>query len=231
MTSMNTRKSEGATLPLVTFFQFMEDLTDLQAMDAMRTRIDWKYALHLPVNTLAFHQSSLCQFRQKVMGDRVSQQEFQILVDRLVALHPPSNHTQQVFEILSFLSHICLINIKNHAIEAMGAALGALASRYPDWLLQVAQPHWYWRFNRLSSTNPASSLRQQELSMAKLGADIQHLLEEVQRSTLPNIEHMQEIKTLRFIWEQHFKDQGLGQPPDRGVIMQTNCDSCSYYAS
>ncbi len=31
-------------LALVTVFQFMEDLTDRQAADAVRSRLDWKYA-------------------------------------------------------------------------------------------------------------------------------------------------------------------------------------------
>ncbi len=32
-------------LALVTVFQFMENLTDRQAADAVRSRLDWKYAL------------------------------------------------------------------------------------------------------------------------------------------------------------------------------------------
>src|SRR5215469_1581001 len=34
-------------LALVTIFQFMEHLTDRQAADAVRSRLDWKYALSL----------------------------------------------------------------------------------------------------------------------------------------------------------------------------------------
>ena len=34
-------------LALVTVFQFMEHLTDRQAADAVRSRLDWKYALSL----------------------------------------------------------------------------------------------------------------------------------------------------------------------------------------
>ena len=34
-----------ARLALVTIFQMAEDLTDRQAAEAVRTRIDWKYAL------------------------------------------------------------------------------------------------------------------------------------------------------------------------------------------
>jgi transposase len=36
-------------LALVSVFQFLENLTDRQAADAVRGRIDWKYALSLPL--------------------------------------------------------------------------------------------------------------------------------------------------------------------------------------
>src|SRR4051812_7509057 len=36
-------------LTLVTIFQFLEDLPDREAARAVAVRLDWKYALHLPV--------------------------------------------------------------------------------------------------------------------------------------------------------------------------------------
>ena len=40
---------DPAQLALVTLFQFAENLTDRQAAEAVRTRIDWKYALCRPL--------------------------------------------------------------------------------------------------------------------------------------------------------------------------------------
>jgi transposase len=40
-------------LALVTVFQFLENLSDRQAADAVRARIDWKYALGLELTTRA----------------------------------------------------------------------------------------------------------------------------------------------------------------------------------
>jgi len=41
-------------LALVTVFQFMENLTDRQAADAVRSRLDWKYALSLELTDPGF---------------------------------------------------------------------------------------------------------------------------------------------------------------------------------
>lgn len=41
-------------LALVTVFQFLEHLSDRQAADAVRSRIDWKYALGLELDDRGF---------------------------------------------------------------------------------------------------------------------------------------------------------------------------------
>jgi len=47
----------------VTVFQFLQHLSDRQAADAVRSRIDWKYALSLELDDPGFHFSVLTEFR------------------------------------------------------------------------------------------------------------------------------------------------------------------------
>ncbi len=49
-------------LALVTVMQFAEGLSDRQAAEAVRARIDWKYALGLELTDPGFDHSVLCQF-------------------------------------------------------------------------------------------------------------------------------------------------------------------------
>jgi transposase len=221
----------GAILPLVTFFEFVESLTDDQAVDAVRTRMDWKYALHLPVNPQVFHQNVLCEFRRQVAVNPAGQSELHKLVDRLIPLNPPINKLFQNFEVLTFLSTVCLVNRLNWIGQAMQQTLGALAVNHPVWLRQIALPHWYGRFNNLSSgSKPGESVREYELSMEELGADIHHLLEEVHRSNFGEISEMREIKALHRIWEQQFENGGGALSAQSGTSKWINCDSCRYYA-
>ncbi len=57
-----------ARLALVTILQFAEDLPDRQAADAVRGRIDWKYALGLELTDPGFHYSVLSEFRQRLVA-------------------------------------------------------------------------------------------------------------------------------------------------------------------
>ena len=50
-------------LALVTLMQFREGLSDRQATEAVRARIDWKYLLALDLADPGFDHSVLCEFR------------------------------------------------------------------------------------------------------------------------------------------------------------------------
>ena len=52
-------------LALVTVLQFVEHLTDRQATEAVRARIDWKYALSLELPDPGFDFTVLSQFRTR----------------------------------------------------------------------------------------------------------------------------------------------------------------------
>src|SRR5262249_61591993 len=55
-------------LALVTVMQFIENLSDRQAADAVRARIDWKYALGLELTDAGFHNTVLCEFRTRLLA-------------------------------------------------------------------------------------------------------------------------------------------------------------------
>jgi transposase len=56
-----------ARLALVTIVQFMENLIDREAADAVRARLDWKYLLGLELTAAGVHDSVLSEFRQRLL--------------------------------------------------------------------------------------------------------------------------------------------------------------------
>src|SRR5579864_1226535 len=55
-------------LMLVTVFQYAENLTDRQAAEAVAARIDWKYALSLPLTARGCDFSMLHDFRERIVA-------------------------------------------------------------------------------------------------------------------------------------------------------------------
>src|SRR5918912_810822 len=55
-------------LAIVTVLQFLENLSDRQAAEAVRARIDWKYALGLELSDAGFHCIVLTEFRARLVA-------------------------------------------------------------------------------------------------------------------------------------------------------------------
>ncbi|MFL5253355.1 MAG: transposase [Rhodopila sp.] len=72
-------------LALVTVFQFLEHLSDRQAADAVRGRIDWKYALGLELTDPGFHFSVLAEFRARLVAGKAEH----LLLDRMLERFKP----------------------------------------------------------------------------------------------------------------------------------------------
>ena len=75
-----------AQLAMVTVLQFTENLTDRQAADAVRGRLDWKYCLGLALEDEGFDFSVLSEFRARLVAGSLELAIFDLLLDRLEGL-------------------------------------------------------------------------------------------------------------------------------------------------
>ena len=225
-------KIEGAILALITFFQFVEGLTDVQAVDAVRTRTDWKFALHLSLIPATCHEKSLCEFRQRILLDPVSQLEFQRLIDRLVRIIPSIGNNFQNQKSLEVTSFVCSVNRLNRAQQTMQQVLEVLAARFPEWLRKAALPHWYGRYNHATPRlEVALLLGHQRFLMEEISADIHHLLNEIHQSGSQQISELHEVKVLNQVWSQHFKTLNLTPNHWPENLNLNDCNVCPYKAA
>lgn len=67
-------------LAVVTLMQFAENLSDRQAADAVRSRIDWKYMLGLELTDHGFDFSILSEFRQRLVEGQAEERLFNRLL-------------------------------------------------------------------------------------------------------------------------------------------------------
>ena len=68
-------------LALATILQFAEGLSDVQAADAVRSRIDWQYASRLELADAGFDASVLCECRARLVAGEAED----LLLDALLA--------------------------------------------------------------------------------------------------------------------------------------------------
>lgn len=215
-------------LALVTFFQVVEELGDTQASDALRTRVDWQYALHLPPDTLGLRQNELCIYRQRLVAAEDRKQEFQALATRLTAMRPFRGYQTICTGQLDALNAVCLLNRLNWSLEAMRHLLWALASRWPDLLHSIALPHWYTTYGAdepLFQTCICCVPDEEIAALGRrIGADIRHLLEGIERWHRPEVLQTSEVRALEQIWCQQFETDTRGE-----VALRLACSTCGQH--
>ena len=158
-----------ARLAMVTIFQRAENLTDRQAAEAVRTRIDWKYALGLAGGDPGFDHSVLSEFRARAAAGGLEQVVLDTLLARLAAEGLVRAGGKQRTDSTHVVAAVAALNRLELAGESVRAVLEALAAAHPAWLEQrvcvadfarrYATPLTSWR-------PPASQARRDELAIA-----------------------------------------------------------------
>src|SRR3954469_394535 len=135
-------------LALVTVLQFAEGLADRQAADAVRGRIDWKYALGLELTDPGFDFSVLCEFRSRLIAGRLEEGLLDAMLAQLRERGLLKARGRQRTDSTHVLAAVRTVNRLELVGETLRAALNALATVAPDWLVQHADAEWPDRYGR-----------------------------------------------------------------------------------
>src|SRR5215216_3754541 len=133
-------------LALVTVFQFLEHLSDRQAADAVRARIDWKYALGLELTGPGFHFSVLAEFRARLVAGKAEHLLLDRMLERFQARDLVKARGKQRTDSTHILAAVHDLHLLELVAETLRATLDDLAAVVPDWLRKVAQPVWFKRY-------------------------------------------------------------------------------------
>lgn len=209
---------------LVTVFQFLEDLSDTQARDALRTRIDWQYALHLQSAFYNLGDDELCVYRQRLNRDAAMAKAFHELASRLLKLYPFAGQHVRELDTSQMICRVCLKSRLHWTLEAISDLVAVLALHHAKWLGSVAKPHWYtsYRSNRRLTPNLVDSSDHDITALGKrLGADLQYLLDAAAQLG-PDVESgLREVRVLKRLWREQFESDGQG-----ASVMRQQCSFC-----
>ena len=129
-----------ARLAMVTAFQHAELLPDVVASDATRKRMDWKYALRLPVHHQGVSEAALCAFRQGLYESRMAAQEYECILQQLKQVGLFGVNANMPLNSEEVLLNVCQITRLYRLYTGMKAALGVLVSTAPNWVRTYMPP-------------------------------------------------------------------------------------------
>src|SRR3712207_1939340 len=198
-----------AQLALVTLMQFAENLSDRQAADAVRARIDWKYALCLALEDPGFDASVLSEFRARLLAGGQEALLFDLLLARCRAAGLVRARGRQRTDATAVLAAIRLLNRLELVGETLQHALHTLAAVVPDWLRRQCPAEWVDRYaRRLEEYRLPKELAARQALAAQIGADGRQLLLAVRSPSAPTwLRELPAVETLRQVWGQQYHAQ------------------------
>jgi transposase len=197
-------------LLLVTVLQALEGLTDRQEALAVRTRIDWLYALALPLDDPGFDFSILTDFRQRLLAAQAQD----LILEPILQLCRERGYIRargkQRTDATAVLARVRARSQLESVGESMRAALNALAAQEPAWLRAHLNPEWFERYvHRFELARFPKAETQRQLLRQQVGQDVAHLLsclDEMQTS--PSLRNLPEVRLLRQVFAQHYEQEG-----------------------
>jgi len=199
-------------LALVTVFQFMEHLTDRQAADAVRSRLDWKYALSLELTDPGFDHTVLSECRSRLVSGNAEQRLLDLLLERCREGGWLKARGRQRTDSTHVLAKIRALNRVLCVAQTMVYVLNVLSEVAPEWVRAYVPAEWVERYGeRLEHERLPKEEDERKHYANQVGADgwvLLHVLDA--SSTADWLKTLPAVTTLRTIWEQQFEplDQG-----------------------
>src|SRR2546425_1362926 len=197
-------------LAVVTILQYAEGLTDRQAADAVRERIDWKYALGLELTDPGFDFSVLSEFRLRLLEEGAET----LLLDRLLEVCKQRGWLKaggkQRTDSTHVLARVRSLSNLECVGETLRAALDDVARLVPDWLASQITPQWFERYSHRVENYRLPKAESQRTALAEqIGADGVHLLAALEGADAPaRLKELESVQVLRQVWQQYYDLSG-----------------------
>ncbi len=197
-------------LALVTIVQFIEGLSDREAAEAVRSRIDLKYLLGLELSDAGFDYSVLSQFRQRLIAGGKETQLLDRLLERFKERGLLKKRGQQRTDSTHVEAAIRKLNRLERVGESLRQALNRLAVVAPDWLKGKAPLEWYERYgSRFEGYRLPKKEAEREALAVQIGQDGRQVLEWVYAEDAPaELWKLEAVQTLRQVWIQEYYQEG-----------------------
>jgi len=216
--SLYDTRGRGAMPPLlmalVTVFQMLEKVPDRLAAEYVASRIDWKYALHLPLAYAGFDWSDLLAFRKRLwehQQERVLYDHFLAKLQDLGLIKPrgkqrsDSTHVLAVVERLSQLELVC---------ESIRVALCAVSELAADWVRQMLPASFQEAYSHPQSEYGLSQAQVRN-RLVQAGQDGFWFLAQLEHAVPAWLCALPAVATLRRVLEQQFPQGPSGPPAEK----------------
>ena len=193
-------------LATVTVLQYAEGLSDREAADHVRSRIDWKCLLGVEITYAGFDQSALSRFRTRLLSADAQERLFELPLKRMKEMGLVKAKGSQRTDATHVLSQVRTLNRLELVGETLRQALNEVAKVAQDWLESWIPNEWLNKYGRRVEEPKLSRKSETRDELAKvIGQDGYTLLSAIQHPDAPTqIASLNSIEVLRRVWIQQY---------------------------
>ena len=193
-------------LAIASVIQYMENYTDRQVAEAVKTRIDLKYALSLELTDPGFDFSVLSEFRSRLIKGGLEEDLLTTLLSICRERGLLKERGKQRTDSTHIEAAIRTLNRIECVGETLRAALNSLAVVVPDWLRAHVPQEWYDRYEkRMEEFRLPKEASKRAALVEQIGRDGFDLLTWVRETDAPSwLREIPAVEILRQVWIQQF---------------------------
>ncbi len=193
-------------LAIVVVLQYVEGLTDRQAAEAVRGRIDWKYALGLELSDPGSDASVLSEFRERLVAGQAETLLLDVLLECCKQRGWLKAGGKQRTDSTHVLARVRSLSNLECVGETLRATLDDVALVAPDWLASQINPDWFERYSHRVENYRLPKAESQRTALAEqIGADGVHLLSAMEHADAPReLREVESVQVLRQVWQQYY---------------------------
>ncbi|MFD5631112.1 transposase [Streptomyces sp. NPDC127072] len=228
-----------AQLATVCVLQFLLGLSDRQAAEAVRCRIDFKYAMAMELDDPDFHHSVLADFRDRLAEDGRVDRLLDLALARLKETGLVRERTTQRTDSTHVLAAVRDLTRLELLTEAVRAALEEVAGMSPHLLDELVDEEWGRRYGRpvrlgKNPTKPTTRILATRNDAVRL---LKHLYRHgAGRTFRPRVQALRQImmqnchrdQAGRLRWLTAEKEGGPGLPPSSRAVVSPYDTSARY---
>jgi len=197
-------------LTIITMLQAEEVLSDRQTAEMLRARLDWKYALSLPLEHTGFDAHILTDFRQHLLDHHAQELILEPLARICTEHRWLIKGGQKYVDTAMILAIIERVNKLENMTGILQTTFNELADADPNWLETVVTDDWFDRYvDRFELRRFPQGKEAQEVLLRRMGADSKMLLNAATSASTPEVvKNHSCIQNLKKVYEQYFNEVG-----------------------
>lgn len=207
-------------LSVVTILQWKENLSDVETAEACINRLDWKIALHIPIEqNISFDPSTLCYFRKRLKENDKMSLIFDKIVQYAIKKDFIQNQTNQRIDATHIIRHVNKISTIDLLFRTVKCVVEEIKKKDKEYYEKYIPKYIKERYmNKFSSFGMSKEkITEREVEIVEDGLLLKNLL---QKEKSEKLNEMVQIEIMDTIFKENIEIEEIEVKEDKKKFLK-----------